>query len=68
MVNADSFLTSPSQHNYSEAASYASLDVVSLYTNVDNRSVVDAVISFVHRNRDQTATMGFSENEVRMML
>ena len=68
IVNADSFLASLLQCDLSRATTYASLDVVSLYTNVDNRSAVEAVIASYERNQSQIATMGFDEDDIKVML
>lgn len=68
IVNAESFLASLLQCDLSKATTYASLDVVSLYTNVDNRSAVDAVICSYERNQSQITTMGFSGEDVKIML
>ncbi|XGW35782.1 hypothetical protein V3C99_019177 [Haemonchus contortus] len=49
-------------------AFYASFDVVSLYTNVNNAGAVQAVLSLIEDNEDHITMMGFSASEVKDLI
>ncbi|EYB85791.1 hypothetical protein Y032_0290g1522 [Ancylostoma ceylanicum] len=68
IVNVDAFLASLTQCQIPPTASYASFDVVSLYTNVNNRNAMDAVVSLYQQHLDQISNMGFSADDIRTML
>ncbi|EYC36891.1 hypothetical protein Y032_0846g2659 [Ancylostoma ceylanicum] len=61
-------LVSLSQCKIPSTASYAGLDVTSLYTNVNNNNAVDAVISLYQQHQSQIPSMGFNANEIKIML
>ncbi|EYC13387.1 hypothetical protein Y032_0044g961 [Ancylostoma ceylanicum] len=68
IVNVESFLASLSQCQIPSTAYYASFDVASLYTNVNNDNAVDAVISLYEQHESQIHSMGFNANDIRVML
>ncbi|EYC15205.1 hypothetical protein Y032_0037g3382 [Ancylostoma ceylanicum] len=68
IVNVEGFLSSLSECQVPSTAAYASFDVVSLYTNVDNSSAIESVISLYEQHRSQISTMGFSADDVRTMI
>ncbi|EYC06051.1 hypothetical protein Y032_0078g1166 [Ancylostoma ceylanicum] len=68
IVNVESFLASLSHCQIPSTAYYASFDVTSLYTNVNNDSAVDAVISLYQQHQSQIQNMGFDANDIRVML
>ncbi|EYB96035.1 hypothetical protein Y032_0154g3002 [Ancylostoma ceylanicum] len=47
---------------------YASFDVESLYTNVNNDNAVKAVISLYGQHESQIHSMGFNADDIRVML
>ncbi|EYB98645.1 hypothetical protein Y032_0129g1477 [Ancylostoma ceylanicum] len=68
IVNVEAFLSSLSECQPPPAATYATFDVVSLYTNVDNNSAIRSVISPLEQNRGQISTMGFNADDVTTMI
>ncbi|CAJ0607208.1 unnamed protein product [Cylicocyclus nassatus] len=51
-----------------EIVSYASFDVVSLYTNVDNNGAINAVLTLLEENENNVSTFGFNRDDIRFML
>ncbi|EYC16654.1 hypothetical protein Y032_0033g2766 [Ancylostoma ceylanicum] len=68
IINVDAFLASLTQCQIPPTASYASFDVVSLYTNVNNNEAIDAVISLYQQHLAEIPSMGFNADEIRIML
>ncbi|EYC10986.1 hypothetical protein Y032_0053g2410 [Ancylostoma ceylanicum] len=68
IVNVEAFLSSLHECQVPSSAAYASFDVVSLYTNVDNRSAVEAVSSLFQQHQGLISNMGFSTDDVTNMI
>ncbi|EYC09600.1 hypothetical protein Y032_0059g2956 [Ancylostoma ceylanicum] len=68
IVNVDAFLSSLSECQVPPTAAYASFDVVSLYTNVDNNSAIRAVIHLFEQNQSLIPNMGFSAGDITIMI
>uniref|UniRef100_A0A7I4XVS1 Reverse transcriptase domain-containing protein n=1 Tax=Haemonchus contortus TaxID=6289 RepID=A0A7I4XVS1_HAECO len=68
IVNVEEFILSLHQCSVPKEAFYASFDVVSLYTNVNNAGAVQAVLSLIENNEDHITMMGFSASEIKDLI
>ncbi|VDO39588.1 unnamed protein product [Haemonchus placei] len=68
IVNVEEFISALHQCPVPTGAFYASFDVVSLYTNVNNAGAVQAVLSLIEDNEDDITMMGFSRSEVKDLI
>ncbi|VDO21508.1 unnamed protein product [Haemonchus placei] len=68
IVNVEEFISALHQCPVPTGAFYASFDVVSSYTNVNNAGAVQAVLSLIEDNKDDITMMGFSRGEVKDLI
>nr|CDJ92689.1 reverse transcriptase [Haemonchus contortus] len=68
IVNVEEYISALHQCPVPTGAFYASLDVVSLYTNVNNEGAVRAVLSLIEDTKDDITMMGFSRSEVKDLI
>ncbi|XGW22536.1 hypothetical protein V3C99_005061, partial [Haemonchus contortus] len=68
IVNVEEFILALHQCPVPTGAFYASFDVVSLYTNVNNEGAVQAVLSLIEDNKDHITMMGFSLSELKDLI
>uniref|UniRef100_A0A7I5EEA8 Reverse transcriptase domain-containing protein n=1 Tax=Haemonchus contortus TaxID=6289 RepID=A0A7I5EEA8_HAECO len=68
IVNVEEFISALHQCPVPTGAFYASFDVVSFYTNVNNAGAVQAVLSLIEDNKDDITMMGFSRSEVKDLI
>ncbi|EYC44341.1 hypothetical protein Y032_0464g1927 [Ancylostoma ceylanicum] len=64
VVDVEAFLSPLSECQLPPTAAYASFDVVSLYTNIDNNSAIRSVISLFEQHKGQISTMGFNADDI----
>uniref|UniRef100_A0A7I4XUG3 Reverse transcriptase domain-containing protein n=1 Tax=Haemonchus contortus TaxID=6289 RepID=A0A7I4XUG3_HAECO len=68
IVNVEEFILSLHRCSVPKEAFYASFDVVSLYTNVNNVGAVQALLSLIEDNEDHITMMGFPASEIKDLI
>ncbi|EYC31017.1 hypothetical protein Y032_0004g1904 [Ancylostoma ceylanicum] len=68
LVNVEGFISAVERCEIPSSASYASVDAVSLYTNVDNGCATKAVLDLLEEHQADVNVIGLTKDELEELL